>query len=415
MKNIKLIGPFRQILTMANLPEGGPIKDDSLELIENGGVLIQGEHILKVGTYKDLYLDAVQQGASIEEVEEETVLLPGLIDCHTHMCFGGSRHRDYSLRVAGVTYQEILQQGGGIHDTVQKTREASQEALSVMLHQRANRHLQDGITTCEVKSGYGLSVDAELKMLRSIQEVNSKHTLDMVSTCLAAHVCPKEFDDKQAYLQHIVQELLPKIQKEGLSDRVDIFVEEEAFNVEISREYLRQAKAMGFQLTLHADQFSTGGSRLAAELGALSADHLEASGEEEVKILAKSGVMPVVLPGASLGLGMHFAPARKILDWGGPLAISTDWNPGSGPMGDLLVQASLLGVYEKLSMAETLAGITARPAQALGLQDRGILQANKLADMVAFPCGDVREICYHQGKMKPVKVWKRGNEIHGKN
>ena len=172
--------------------------------------------------------------------------------------------------------------------------------------------------------------------------------------------------------------------------------------------YLSDAKKLGFDITIHADQFTTGGSELAVKLGALSADHLEASTEREIDMLAQSDVVSVALPGASLGLGMQFTPARKLLDAGASLAISTDWNPGSAPMGDLLVQASLLGIYEKLSSAELLAGITFRAAKALGLSDRGRLSVGFQADMIAFPVKDYRDVFYNQGRVKPSMVWKKG-------
>ncbi|MEL7065689.1 MAG: amidohydrolase family protein, partial [Bacteroidota bacterium] len=187
--------------------------------------------------------------------------------------------------------------------------------------------------------------------------------------------------------------------------------EEGAFSVEMGREYLQRAKTMGFDITVHADQFSAGGSALAVEVGALSADHLEASGPREIERLANSEVIAIALPGASLGLGCDFTPARKLLDADGALAIASDWNPGSGPMGDLLCQAAILGTYEKLSTAEVLAGITFRAAAALGMKDRGRLIKGNLADFNLFEGDDYREILYHQGRLKPARVYKRGELI----
>ncbi|MBD1397543.1 imidazolonepropionase [Pontibacter sp. JH31] len=409
--NHTLIGPFSQIVTMAELPEAGPIADEALEVLENAGVLVHEGRIVLVESYDKLLKIAEEKQYSLQKIEEPMVLMPGLIDSHTHICFAGSRANDYAMRVAGKSYLEIARNGGGILDSVRKTREATVVELVDLLKKRCDRHLSEGVTTCEVKSGYGLTTDDELKMLEAIQLVNKHHAIDLIPTCLAAHMRPPEHTDSRAYLEEVVSVLLPQIKEQGLASRVDIFIEDTAFNEEESLEYLLAAKEMGFEITVHADQFSTGGSRIAAEAGAVSADHLEASGDEEIALLKASGVVATVLPGASLGLGMHYAPARKMLDGGLCLAIATDWNPGSAPMGDLLLQAALLGAAEKLTTAETLAAITARAAKALHLTDRGSVQKGQLADLIAFPTANYKEILYQQGKLKPTKVWKQGKEV----
>lgn len=407
---LKLIGPFSQIIPLAGLPIKGSIHDDILEIIMNGGALVEGGLIKEVGDFNQLYAK-IKNTAKIEEVKGNQVLLPGFIDAHTHMCFAGSRAADYALKISGGSYQDILHSGGGIHDTVSKTRAATVADLVESLSTRCSRHLKEGVTTAEVKSGYGLSLEDEIKMLQVIDKVGQEHSIDLVSTCLAAHVKPKEFDSETRYLQMILHELLPKIQEYELSERLDIFVEKGAFSPEIARPFLEKSKKSGFKITIHADQFTTGGSALAVELGACSADHLEASGEQEISMLAKSEVVAVALPGASLGLGMRFTPARELLNKGACLAIASDWNPGSAPMGDLLLQASLLSAFEKLTTAETFSAITYRAAFALRLPDRGSLAAGKKADMISFPTHDYREILYHQGKLKPNNVWKGGEKV----
>lgn len=408
---LTLIGPFRQILPMTGLPKAGPIKDVQLQVLDKAGVLVQGERIVKVDAYQKLEQEAQAQGYKMDQVAQPMVLLPGLIDAHTHICYAGSRANDYALRIAGKSYLEIAHSGGGILDTVRKTREATLIELVDLLKKRCDRHLSEGVTTCEVKSGYGLTVDDELKMLEAITLVNRHHTLDLVPTCLAAHTVPSEFTDSSKYLQHLLDELLPQVQEQNLASRIDIFVEETAFKAKESLEYLLEAKEMGFDITVHADQFSTDGSRVAAEAGAISADHLEASDASSIAILKEAEVVATVLPGASLGLGMNFAPARQILNSGLCLAIATDWNPGSAPMGDLLTQAALLGAAEKLSSAETFASITTRAARALHLSDRGELENGFLADMIAFPTADYKEILYLQGKLKPALIWKKGVRV----
>lgn len=405
----KLIGPIRQVLTLDQLPLKGALRDEQLEIFTQAGILIEGEYIHKVGAWTALKKEFPE--AEIHELDGDFVALPGLVDCHTHLCFGGSRARDFALRNAGKTYLEIAAAGGGIWDTVTQTRGLDQATLAEIATQNANRLLSEGVTSIEVKSGYGLSVAEELKLLRAINQASADTAADLIPTCLAAHLCPKDWKGSSSdYLTEIADQLLPLLLKEKLSTRVDAFVEKSAFSPEEISPYLEKAMQLGFDLTIHADQFSCGGSALAVRFGARSADHLEASGEAEIQLLASSNTVAVALPGASIGLGMAFTPARKLLDQGASVAIASDWNPGSAPMGDLLAQASILATFEKLSTAEVLAGITYRAVAALGLSDRGKLTAGQLADFILFPTSDYREILYQQGKMKPVEVWKRGRK-----
>lgn len=413
---MKLTGPFSQLLTLAHLPLKGALKDSDLEVITNGGVLSREDRIVAAGDFERLRKE--YPGAEVAYIEKPMVLLPGFIDCHTHLCFWGNRARDYALRIAGMSYLDIAASGGGIWDSVTATRQSEEAALLKSLTERADRHFSEGVTTIEVKSGYGLSVDQELKQLRVIRDASARTRAELVPTCLAAHLLPKDFPGgHKAYLDHLVSELLPVLLEEKLTRRVDIFIEQSAFSAADGLGYLRKAKDMGFDLTVHADQFSAGGSSIAVQAKALSADHLEASGEPEIGILAASDTVAVVLPGAALGLGMNYAPARKLLDAGACLAIASDWNPGSAPMGDLLMQAAVMGAAEKLSTAETFAALSFRAAKALNFKDRGILCQGMLADMQAYSCADYREILYYQGKLKPSLVWKNGenssvNPVH---
>ncbi|GMN06241.1 imidazolonepropionase [Croceitalea sp. MTPC5] len=408
MKNLKLIGPFTQILPMTGLSVKGALQDGQLTVIDNGGILVSEGKIIKVGSFEDLISDTV----TIERIEGEQVCLPGFVDAHTHICFGGNRANDYAMRNGGRSYLEIAKAGGGIWDTVTHTRKASQDKLVNGIVQRCQKHLGNGVTTLEVKSGYGLSVTQELKMLRAIKKGNDTVVQDLIPTCLAAHMKPKDWaGTPTAYLEHIANDLFPILHKENLTQRIDAFIEESAFSKEGIRPYFENAKQNGFDITVHADQFTTGGSQLAIEFNALSADHLEASTSKEIMALAKSNVVAVALPGASLGLGCNFAPARQLLDAGAALAIASDHNPGSAPMGDLLTQACVLGSFEKLTNIEVLAGITFRAAKALNLGDRGNLEGGKLADFICFPTGNYQEITYHQGQLKPGKVWKNGVKV----
>jgi imidazolonepropionase len=405
-----LIGPFTQILPLAGLPLKGPIADNALQVIPNGGILVENGLIMAAGDFEALR--KYHSKAFIEEIKGDHVLLPGFIDCHTHLCFAGNRAKDYAMRVAGKSYLEIAKAGGGIWDSVTQTRQASEAELVGLLKQRINRHLSEGVTTIEVKSGYGLNVEQELKQLNVIRSALKDSKADLATTCLAAHMLPKDFaGSQQEYLEHLLRDLLPKIKDQGLANRIDIFIEESAFDTKTALSYLTKAKQMGFDITVHADQFTPGGSLVAVEVGAVSADHLEASTDKEIKAIAASETIAVALPGASLGLGIGFAPARRLLDAGACVAIASDWNPGSAPMGDLLMQAAVLGTYEKLTTAETFAGLTFRAAKALNLTDRGSLQPGTLADMQAYPCTNYREILYHQGKLKPAQVWRASEPL----
>jgi imidazolonepropionase len=403
----RLLGPFKQAVTMDGLSVKGVLSDVGFPVIADAGILVNDGKIEAIGDFRELK----SLNADVEAVEGNCVIMPGMIDVHTHLCWAGMRAKDYAMRLSGKTYLEIAQQGGGIWNTVTATRAAGNEELTAITVERAQKLLKQGTTTIEVKSGYGLDASSELKILTCIRDANNQTGADLISTCLA-HIRPKDFDGTALqFLELLVAELLPQVMENHLAGRVDIYVDVEAFNRDDARYFLTEAKEMGFKLTVHADQFTTGGVSLAVELGALSADHLEASTEKDIRLIANSNVVPVVLPGASVGLGAPFAPARRLLDAGASLAIASDWNPGSAPMGNLLMQAALLGVYEKLTMAETLSAITFRAARALGLTDRGALIPGMLADLIAFPCSDYREILYNQGGMLPVIIWKKGRRV----
>ena len=407
---MKLTGPFKQLLTMDHLPDKGHISDTQLEIIPDGGIVHRDGKIVATGNFnklKELYTMA-----SVEWLEGDYVGLPGMIDVHTHICWAGSRANDYAMRLSGKSYLEIAAMGGGIWSTVEKTREASFEELAEIIEQRANKLLRKGITTIEVKSGYGLSINQELKILNAIDYAGKRSMADLIPTCLAAHMVPKDFNGtEEEYLQLIIDKLLPEVMNRKLASRVDIFVEKTAFSIHAAKSYLLKAKEMGFDVVIHGDQFSNGAVALANETNALSIDHLEAATEDEISLLAKGNVIPVVLPGASLGLGEPFAPARKLLDAGTSLVIASDWNPGSAPMGRLLIEASLLGVFEKLTMSEVWAAITCRAAKALNKSDRGIIKEGYLADIMAFKTNDYKDILYLQGQMKPGMVWKNGQIV----
>jgi imidazolonepropionase len=399
-----LIGPFSQIITLEGLPSAGPIDDSQLQIIHQGGLIISHGVIEEVASFDDLR----HRAPLVSAIEHPAVALPAYVDSHTHICFAGSRAKDYALRLAGKDYQEIAAAGGGILDSVKATRACSKEDLFALTLERMKIHMQEGVATCEIKSGYGLSVEDELKQLQVIRMLANATPMSLIPTCLAAHCRPPEVSDNKTYLKLIVDELFPALLRDALTNRIDIFVEKSAFTLEEAAWYITEAKKHGFAVSVHADQFTRGSALLAAQMGASSADHLEVSEKEDFLALRDAHVFPIVLPGASLGLGLPFAKAREMLDCGLPLVIASDWNPGSAPMGNLLAQAALLGISQRLSMAETFAALTYRAAGALGLSDRGILAKGMRADIVAYPCADYREILYHQGSLKPMTTWIGG-------
>lgn len=391
------VGPFSEIVTMENLHPFGPLKDDDLVVIKDAAIHLRNGMIQKIGSYNSIK----KESREWIEIEGPAVALPGFIDAHTHLCWAGSRSKDYALRLQGISYESIAARGGGILDTVNQTRQASLSELVEGLFDRIQLLSKQGVTTCEVKSGYGLTVDDEIKILTAIQKANSQLNVDLIPTCLAAHVKPPEFDTNQAYLTYLEEHLFPKLIDYKLASRLDIFVDQVAFTPDEARPFLKKAQKKGFAIAIHADQFNRGGGNVAAELRALSADHLDVSTREDFEHLKQNKVIPIVLPGCSLGLGTPFAPAREILDAGLPLVIASDWNPGSAPLGYLLLEAALMGAAQRLTMAETFAAITIRAARALQLSDRGELSEGKRGDIVVFPCQDHREILYHQGSLYP--------------
>ena len=388
---------------MVNLPERGAISDNSLEIIDDGGVVIEDGKIIEVGDF----LSLSKNNLDVREITYPCVLLPGFIDSHTHVCHYGNRSDEYAKRNSGISYQQILEEGGGIHNTMNSTSNSTDEQLTDDTLNRLKRHFQEGVLTCEVKSGYAPNLEDEVRMLRIINEIDNSNDIDLIPTCLAAHVTPKKYESSKKYLDSIVNDLLPIIKEENLSNRVDIFIEEKAFSITEASNFLEKIKN-DFYITAHANQFTSGGLKVGVDNGAISVDHLEVITDQEIDYLSKSDTTGVVLPGCSLGLGIPFAPARKLLDYNCKVSIASDWNPGSAPMGDLLMQASLLGSIEKLSNAEVLAGITCRAANALSLEDRGSLENGKIADMIGFKTNDFRDILYNQGKLKPSFICKRG-------
>ena len=344
-----------------------------------------------------LELPAEYRGAERLDADGRLVI-PGLIDCHTHLAFGGWRADEFEQRLRGRSYLDIARKGGGIAATVRQTRAATQEQLVDRAAGFLKEVLALGVTTVECKSGYGLTLDAELKLLRVYQTLAAKQPVRIVPTFLGAHVVPEEFSGKrEEYVQLLIRRMIPEVAREKLARSCDVFVEASAFSVDEARRILGAAREAGLAARLHADQLgSGGGAELAAELGALSADHLEYISDAGVAAMAAAGVVAVSLPLASLYLGQPSMPARRLIDAGVPVAVATDFNPGTAPSYHLPLALTLACTLQKMTPAEALKGATSYAARALGLEgSAGSLEPGRPADFAVIDAPDVNNWIYH--------------------
>jgi imidazolonepropionase len=337
------------------------------------------------------------------------LLLPGLIECHTHTVFAGSRGLEMEMKFQGRSYQEIAQVGGGILSTVKATRSASFETLKKLNIKRIQNFIDQGVTTLEIKSGYGLDLETEIKMLKSIPD---NLGIDIVKTFLGAHAKPAEFKTHGDYLKALAEKYLPEIKKQNLASRVDIFIENGFFEKEESKQYLLAAKEMGFHLTIHADQLSlSGGTEVGCELQAQSTDHCIQISDIEIEKLAKSQTVAVLLPAADLYLKCAYPPARKMLDAGVKVALATDFNPGTSPTQDLGLVGMLARREMKMTLDEVVEAYTINAARALGLQSEiGSIEIGKKADFTVWDL-DEEDLFLEIGGMRPLETFKGGVKI----
>jgi imidazolonepropionase len=387
-----------QLVTLQG-PARPRIRDElrDLAIIENGALLIEGDRIRHVGP-REVIEPLI--GADCEVIDAGgRIVLPGFIDAHTHPVFAGTRSDEFEQRSGGATYQEIAEAVGGIRSTVRKTRAASEDDLLASAVRYSNWFLRNGTTTVEAKSGYGLTLDHELKLLRVIRRLGENTPLRYVPTFLGAHEIPDEYRGRASeYLDLVIDEMLPGVG--GLAKYCDVFCEPGIFGVDESRRVLTAARALGLGLRLHADQLSkSGGAELAAELGAATADHLEHTGPEGIAALARAGVQPVLLPGSVYALGSRRYPdARAMIGAGLAVVLATDFNPGSSPTPSLPMILSLACTQMKITPAEATAAITINAAYSLGRgRELGSLEPGKLADFVIHDRADYREIPYFFG------------------
>lgn len=397
-----------QCLTMAGACGPGLGAENQLGISSNG-LLIEGGQISFVGP--DAEVERRMGDAQVLDAGGRLVT-PGLVDAHTHLVFGGDRSLEFEKRCQGATYQEIATKGGGILETVRQTRDLAEDALLGQSRGHARWILACGTTTAEVKSGYGLDVENELKMLRVIRRLREEGPMDLVPTFLGLHALPKKFKERpDEYVSSVCEDTLPKVVSERLAEYADAFCEPAYFTLDQTRRFLLAAKKQGLGLRLHADQLtSSGGAELASELGATTADHLEQTGPEGIAALARAGVQPVLLPGSVAALGhTKYPDARSMLDAGLDVVLATDFNPGSSPMPSLPMAMSIACTHMRMTPAEAWLGVSVHAALSLGrAHDRGSLEPGKRADFVVWDAADYREIPYWFGRNAVREVWIGG-------
>jgi imidazolonepropionase len=379
-------------------------------IVRDGGMLI-----------RDGKIDTIGSSEQIEEIVGEAeivdagrrVVLPGFVDAHTHLVFAGNRLDDFERRARGESYEQISKAGGGIWSTVEKTRAASEHDLLVEAKKRAEWFLRCGTTTIEAKSGYGLTLDDELKILRVMRSLNEQSPLQIMRTFLGAHAVPRGMRANE-YIELVLDQMLPHIAREKLAEFCDVFCEHGYFDVEQSRRILTAARKLGLRLRIHADQLSnSGGAKLAAELKAATADHLEKTDEQGIAAMKSAGVQPVLLPGSVYALGSSGYPrAREMIEAGLAVVLATDFNPGSSPTASMPMILSLACTQMKMSPPEAVTAATINAAHSLNRGDQiGSLERGKLANFSIFDCEDYRELAYWFGIPQTHSVYAKGDRV----
>ena len=403
-----------QLVTLAG-PKRPRVGEElgQLAIIRHGGLLIRDGIIEAVGPSEEIR-GRVPADSNIVDAANH-VVLPGFVDAHAHPVFGGDRVDEFELRARGASYEEIAASGGGIRATVRKTRAATEAELLEQTRKRVRQILSCGTTTMEAKSGYGLTTNDELKMLRVIRRLNADGPLEFVPTFLGAHALPEEFGGRMgAYLELVTAEMIPQVVKQDLAEYCDIFFESGYFDDQAARQILGAAKEAGLKLRMHADQLTnSGGAALAAELGAVTADHLEQTEEEGIAAMKSGSVQPVLLPGSVYALGKtRYPKARAMIDAGLAVVLATDLNPGSSPTPSIPMVLSLAATQMKMTPAEAVTATTINAAYSLGRGEKiGSLEPGKLANFTLFGCVDYREIAYWFGLSHVEQVYIKGTRV----
>lgn len=400
-----------QLVTLRGAPRprvGAEMRE--LAIIEDGAMLVRDERIEMVGRRNEV---EPRVDADCEVIDAGgRVVMPGFVDAHTHPVFAGTRVGEYEQRASGATYEEIAAAGGGIRSTVRRTRQASEDELIRQAKRFSRWFLRTGTTTIEAKSGYGLSVEDELKMLGAIRRLNQETRLRYVPTFLGAHEVPDEFRGRSAaYVDLVVGEMLPRVAAEKLAEYCDVFCEAGVFTLDETRRILIAAREQEMGLRVHVDQLSLGGgAQLAAELGATTADHLEHTDAVGMRALRAAGVQPVLLPGSVYALGLtRYPAAREMIEVGLAVVLATDFNPGSSPTPSIPMVLSLASTHMKMTPAEGVTAVTINAAYSLGRGDElGSLEAGKLADFAVQDCSDYREVAYFFGVEHTHAVYAKG-------
>ncbi|QBP39749.1 imidazolonepropionase [Paenisporosarcina antarctica] len=407
-----------QLVTVAG--ENGPRRKkemSELGIIENGSMWIENGEIIAMGTTSELEASFGARAHEAEIVDATGRLVtPGLVDPHTHVAYGGSREREFEMRLEGSTYMEIMNAGGGIHATSRMTREATEDELVAQTTRRLDSFLQHGVTTVEGKSGYGLDLETELKQLRVMKRLNESHPIDLVPTFMGGHAVPVEYKGREEeYIDILVNEMLPRVAQEGLAVFNDVFCEVGVFTPEQSERILEAGKKLGLVPKIHADEIkSYGGAELAAKVGAISAEHLLKASDEGVRLMAEAGVIACLLPATALYLREEAAQGRAMIDAGVAVAISTDCNPGSSPTTSMPLVMNLACISMRLTPAEALVAATMNAACAIGMQGRvGSLEVGKQADLVMWNVSNYQELQYLFGVNHVGCVWKKGVQVVG--
>ena len=385
---------------------------NKINIIENAYIAVKNGKILAIGV-GDEFGNLCGEDTKIHDAEG-LLVTPGLIDSHTHLIHGGSRENEFSMKLNGVPYIEILNNGGGILSTVKATKEASEEALYKKAKKSLDRMLEFGVTTVEEKSGYGLELNTEIKQLEVARALDKNHPVDLVHTFLGAHAVPEEYkENHKAYIDILVDVMMPKIKDMGLAEFCDVFCEEGVFTIEESEYILQKAKEIGYKLKIHADEIeSLGGAGLAAKLGCVSADHLMAASDEGIKMMAENNVVANILPATSFNLNKNYADCRKMIDMGAIVSLSSDYNPGSCPSENLQLVMQLGCLHLKMTPNEVLTAVNINAAYAIDRADKiGSIEVGKNADFVVFDARNVEYLMYHFGINHTKKVYKNGNLV----
>ena len=411
MNNL-IIHNASQVVTCSGFAGKRGKEMSDLQVIENGTVIVTDgfiSHILKqdepVPVDKQYYTTIDASGKA---------LLPGFVDPHTHFVFGGYREEEFSWRMRGDSYMEIMERGGGIVSTTRATRDATEEELMTAGRQRLDAMLRLGITTVEGKSGYGLDKETELKQLRVMQRLNESHPMDIVPTYMGAHALPEEWKGREeAFIDFQIEEMFPLVAQQQLAEAVDIFCEKGVFSIEQSRRYLQAAREQGFQLKMHADEIvPLGGAELAAELNCLSADHLLQASDEGIRALAEAGTVATLLPLTAFSLRENYARAREMIDAGCFVALATDLNPGSAFTASVPLLFALAGIYMKMTPEEAVTAFTLNSAAALGRADRiGSIDIGKQGDLILLQFPSYKFLPYHVGMNMVEHVIKNGKIV----